>query len=85
MQLTEPAVGQLALLEAGRDHAGDLAAGRQGGIGQRAHRPDVGAAVDQPDLVLGQPAAERGSPLEVDLWHGGRGAEKDADAVEHGR
>ena len=37
------------------DHAGGPSARGQRGVGDHAHQPDRGAAVDEPDAALGQP------------------------------
>ena len=38
-----------------RDHADDAAAALERGVGERAHQPDVRAAVDELDAAVGEP------------------------------
>ena len=51
-------MGDLAVDERLRDHAGDAAAALERRVGERAHQPDVRAAVDELDPALGEPVAE---------------------------
>ena len=57
-QVGQAEVGDLALEQRLRDDAGDLAAGLEHRVGQRAHQPDARAAVDQADAAPGQQLAE---------------------------
>ena len=52
-------MGDLAIHERLRDDADDLAAGLERRVGEQAHQPDRGAAVDDPEAALGEPPGER--------------------------
>ena len=60
-QVGQAAVCQLAVDEAARDDADDLAAGRQRRVGEGAHHADPTAAVDDADPALGEPGPDRRS------------------------
>ena len=53
---------------------GKEVAGRQAGVGENAHQPDVAAAVDQFDVPFGQQAAERLGCVAVARIVAGAGA-----------
>ena len=55
-QVVQPAVADLLLDEVPRDHPGDVAAGRERGVGDRPHQADRAAAVDEAEAA----ADERG-------------------------
>ena len=50
--------GVLARHQELRDDAGDLAAVIEHGLGDRAHQADRAAAIDEPDVVVGEELAE---------------------------
>ena len=56
---SSPRCADFAALEGLGDDAGDLPAGAEDLVGDRAHQSAGGAAVDQPDAALGDLAAER--------------------------
>ena len=66
VELAQPAVSDLALLEESRDHARHAAAGREGGIGDDAHQPDLAAAGHDLDRPGGELAAESCRRLGID-------------------
>ena len=55
----------LAIDERLRDHADDLAARRERGVGERAHQPDARPAVDEPEALRGERAAQPVRRLRV--------------------
>lgn len=58
MQILHAPVHDLLVHQHLRDDADDAAPRGQRGIGTGAHEPDVGAAIDQAEAALGQPAPE---------------------------
>jgi hypothetical protein len=61
-QLGEPGVRHLEVDQELRDDADDLAAGRQGRVGQEAHEPDAPAAVDEAHAGTGDEGPRAGWP-----------------------
>ena len=60
VQPRQAGVRQLVVHQVLRDDADHLAAGRQGGVGDDAHQPDVPAAVDDADAGAGEVGGEGG-------------------------
>ncbi|KAJ1684399.1 hypothetical protein LUZ63_020154 [Rhynchospora breviuscula] len=83
VQLAQPGVADLLVLQALRDDADDLGARVERGVGQRAHRPDGRAAVHQAEAAGGEPAREVLGRGDVRRVVAGAGAEVDADPL-HG-
>jgi hypothetical protein len=82
LQLGQAGVRDLGLDQRGGHDAGHLAAGRQAGVGQRAHQAEVSAAVDEPDAPAGQFPPQRGGGLDVDGVGAGAGAAEHGEAGE---
>ena len=83
LQLGQAAVRDLPVGQLLRDHAGDLAAGLEHGVGDDAHQADVAAAVDQADAFAGQAVAQGDGAFGVGRLAAGVGAAIDADRA-HG-
>ena len=81
VQLGQAAVGDLAVHELLRDHADDLAAGLQRGVGQRAHQADRRAAVDDADAAADERPREVLGRLQVDRVRPEARAAVDADGL----
>ena len=82
VDLDEPGqapVCDLAVDQLARDHADDLAAGGQRGVGDQAHQPDPRAAVHDADAAVDQSLGQGDRGLAVPR-RPGRGAHEDRDA-----
>ena len=66
------------------DDSDDVAAGRERGIGENAHEPDITAAGNDSDVVLSEVLGERSSRGGVAGTSSGARAAEDADSLGHG-
>ena len=57
-QVADAVVADLEVDDLARDHARDVPARRHRGVGERAHHPDVRAAVDEAHAALRERAAD---------------------------
>ena len=80
-QLGEAGVGDLGVHERLRNDPDHLAAGREHGVGQHAHRADRRAAVHDPDAPAGQRLGQRAGDAQVLRPAARVGAAEDADGA----
>ena len=64
-QLAGAAMANLDLVQMVRDDADHIAAAGERGIGERAHQPDAGAAIDEADSPCGHGAAQFAGGLRM--------------------
>ncbi|MNT19292.1 hypothetical protein D3C72_1545470 [compost metagenome] len=66
LQFGQAAMGHFPVGQLARNHAGDLTAGGEHGIGHGAHQADIAAAVHQAHAVAGDAIAQRNGAFGVD-------------------